>query len=308
MSVKPRHFLTLNDCSRDTLERMITRAMEMKKNRACEQTKSVLAGKNLIMLFEKSSTRTRVSFEVAMRELGGHAIFLLSKDTQMGRGEPIEDSARVLSPMCDALLLRTSKHERLMQLADHATVPVINGLTERFHPCQLLADMMTIRECLGDIRGKTVAWIGDGNNVCNSYINAACLLGFDLRIACPEGYKPDASDAPLPGNASDRVSVTDNPKTAVEGANVVVTDVWMSMGQENEREARTKAFRNYRVDRKLMRHAHPDAIFMHCLPAHREEEVTTDVLEGEQSVVWQEAENRMHAQKALLEWLLADKS
>ncbi|MDQ3732296.1 MAG: ornithine carbamoyltransferase, partial [Pseudomonadota bacterium] len=248
------------------------------------------------------STRTRVSFEVGMAQFGGHALFLPPRDTQLGRGEPIKDAARVLSRMVDGIMIRTYDHEKVERFAEHSRVPVINGLTDLLHPCQLLADMQTFAEHRGDIKGRTVAWIGDGNNMCNSYINAARQFGFKLRIACPEGYDPNPDVLKAAGT---RARIVRDPIQAADGADLVVTDVWASMGQEQEQSRRVRAFGEYQVNAKIMARAHQDALFMHCLPAHRSEEVAEDVLEGPQSVVWAEAENRLHAQKALMEFLLA---
>ena len=289
----PRHFLTLNDFSRAELTALIERAIEMKRG-GREQP---LRNKTLAMVFEKSSTRTRVSFEAAMAQLGGHAIFLSSRDSQLGRGEPIEDSARVLSRMADAIMIRTHGHERATAFAAASTAPVINGLTDRFHPCQLLADVLTWIEKRGAVAGRSAAWIGDGNNVGHSWINAAAQFDFRLDVACPRGFEPDKT---LLDAAGSNVRLADSPQEAAAGADLVVTDVWSSMGQEQERERRLQSFRDYRVDAALMKRAAADALFMHCLPAHRGEEVTAEVLEGPQSAVWDEAENRLHAQKALL--------
>jgi ornithine carbamoyltransferase len=253
------------------------------------------------MVFEKSSTRTRVSFEAGMVQFGGHALFLSPRDTQLGRGEPIEDSARVLSRMVDAVMIRTFDHDKVERFAAHSDVPVINGLTDRFHPCQLLADMQTYLEQRGDIRGRRVLFVGDGNNMCHSYMNAARLFDFELRVACPEGFEPDTD---LLDAAADRCTVIRDPREAAAGADLIVTDVWASMGQESEQDDRAEVFRHYCVDAAVMAAAKPDALFMHCLPAHRGEEVTAEVIDGPQSVVWDEAENRLHAQKALLELLL----
>jgi ornithine carbamoyltransferase len=253
------------------------------------------------MVFEKSSTRTRVSFEAGMAQFGGHAIFLSPRDTQLGRGEPIEDTARVLSRMVDIIMIRTYEHEKLETFAAHSQVPVINALTDMYHPCQLLADVQTYVEHRGDIAGKTVAWIGDGNNMCHSYINAARQFGFKLNIACPEGYEPDAE---LVAAAGDAVRVMRDAGEAAAGADMVTTDVWASMGQEEEQAIREKAFAAYEVTDAVMAHANSDAIFMHCLPAHRGEEVSASVIDGQQSVVWDQAENRLHAQKALMEFLM----
>lgn len=297
-----RHFLSLLDVSSDELKQLIQRAIALKALHYAGELHQPLKGKTLAMIFEKSSTRTRVSFEVGMQQLGGQALFLSPRDTQLGRGEPIEDSARVLSRMVDAVMIRTYEHEKIERFAAHSRVPVVNGLTDLEHPCQLLADLQTWVEQRGDIAGRRVVWVGDGNNMCHSYIHAAQRLDFELVIACPEGYDPD----PLILNAAgDRARIVRDPLQAAVDADLVVTDVWASMGQEQEQVARRRAFSAYMVDRELMSRAHADALFMHCLPAHREEEVSTEVLEGPQSVVWDEAENRLHAQKALLEFLLA---
>lgn len=292
-----RHFLTLNDFSAAELAALIERAADMKRGAAPRP----LTNKTLAMIFEKSSTRTRVSFEAAMTQLGGNAIFLSSRDTQLGRGEPVEDSARVLSRMVDAVMIRTFDHERAAAFAACSDVPVINGLTDRFHPCQLLADMLTYAEKRGAIAGRLVAWIGDGNNVCHSWINASKQFDFRLHIACPPGYEPERAvlDA-----AGERARLVRDPREAAAGADLVVTDVWSSMGQEQQREQRLQSFSGYRVDEALMERAAGDALFMHCLPAHRGEEVSAGVLDGPHSVVWDEAGNRLHAQKALLEMLV----
>lgn len=296
--MNPRHFVTSKDLSASEFRALIHRACELKKLNALHEP---LKNKVLGMIFEKSSTRTRVSFEAGMIQLGGGAIFLSPRDTQLGRGEPVEDSARVLSRMVDGIMLRTYSHETVETFARYSRVPVINGLTDRFHPCQLLADMQTWFEHRGDIQGKTVAWIGDGNNMCQSYIQVAELLGFELKIACPEGYDPEAE---LLAEAKHCVELLRDPRQAVKNADLIVTDVWASMGQEDEQAQRALAFKDYEVDAELMSLAASDALFMHCLPAHRGEEVSAEVLEGAQSVVFDEAENRLHAQKALLELLL----
>ncbi|RMG58734.1 MAG: ornithine carbamoyltransferase [Gammaproteobacteria bacterium] len=298
----PQHFLTLLDLDSDTLRRLIERAIELKGMVQRGEIFEPLKNRTLAMVFEKSSTRTRVSFETGMAQFGGHALFLSPRDTQLGRGEPIEDTARVLSEMVDGVMIRTFEHEKIERFAEYSRVPVINALTDRFHPCQLLADMQTWFELRGDIRGAKVAWIGDGNNMCHSYINAAIRFDFRLDVACPEGYEPDAD---IVARAGDRVRILHDAAEAARGANLVVTDVWASMGQEEEQARREKAFAPFQVNSALMALADPDALFMHCLPAHREEEVTAEVLEGPQSVVWQEAGNRLHAQKALLEYLMA---
>ncbi len=296
-----RHFLTLLDFSRDELNRLIARAIELKRRLNNGEHQEPFRGRTLGMVFEKSSTRTRVSFEAAMAQCGGHAIFLSPRDTQLGRGEPIEDTARVLSRMVDVVMIRTFEHEKLERFAEFSRVPVINALTDMFHPCQLLADVQTFVEQRGSIEGRTVAWIGDGNNMCHSYINAARQFGFKLNIACPEGYEPDTEVLTAAGNAA---KVMRDPLAAAEGAHLVTTDVWASMGQEEEQREREKVFADYEVTQHLMRAAADDALFMHCLPAHRGEEVAADVIDGPQSIVWDQAENRLHAQKALLESLI----
>ncbi len=301
MASAPRHFLTLMDLGADEARALLNRAIALKRMRAEGADYRPLKHRTLAMVFEKSSTRTRVSFEAGMVEFGGHALFLSPRDTQLGRGEPIEDSARVLSRMVDAVMIRTFDHDKVERFAAHSRVPVINGLTDRFHPCQLLADMQTYVEHRGDIRGRRVAFIGDGNNMCHSYMNAARLFDFELRVACPEGFEPDADLLEVTGG---RCTLLRDPKQAAVGADLVVTDVWASMGQESEQDDRATAFARYCVDAKVMAAAQPDALFMHCLPAHRGEEVSAEVIDGPQSVVWDEAENRLHAQKALLELLL----
>jgi ornithine carbamoyltransferase len=296
-----RHFLTLLDLAPAELRALISRAQELKRIRQRGERYEPLKNRTLGMIFDKSSTRTRISFEVGMAEFGGHALFLSSRDTQLGRGEPIEDTARVMSRLVNAVMIRTFEHETIENFAKESLVPVINGLTDLYHPCQLLADMQTYAELRGDIKGATVTWIGDGNNMCHSYINAARQFEFNLRISCPEGFDPD----PLVlRNGVGRVTVLRDPMEAAQQAHLVVTDVWASMGQENEQARRAQAFANFQVTEALMARADPDALFMHCLPAHRGEEVSPEVLEGAQSVVWEEAGNRLHAQKALLEFLL----
>jgi ornithine carbamoyltransferase len=297
-----RDFLAIADLTKQEIGRLMDLAVRMKKG-AYRDTP--LAGKTLAMIFAKSSTRTRVSFEVGTYQLGGQALFLSSRDIQLGRGEPITDTARVLSRYVDGIMIRTFDHAEVEELARCATVPVINGLTDLLHPCQVLADLCTIREALGGWEGKRVAWVGDGNNMANSWIDAAGVLGFELRIACPAGFEPDRGllerVRSQPGAC---VTLTRVPEEAVAGAHVVNTDVWASMGQEAEAEARRRAFQGYTVDARLMKLADPGAILLHCLPAHRGEEVTADVFEGPQSRVWDEAENRLHVQKALLATLM----
>jgi ornithine carbamoyltransferase len=295
-----RDFLAISDFSRDELGRLFDLAARMKAGSYRERP---LAEKTIALIFAKSSTRTRVSFEVGTIELGGHPLFLSSRDIQLGRGEPIRDMARVLSRYVDGIMIRTFAHADVEELARFATVPVINGLTDLLHPCQVLADLLTMREAVGGWEGKTVAWVGDGNNMANSWMHAAGVLGFELRLACPEGYEPDRGIFER-NKALTRILITEDPEEAVAGAHVVTTDVWASMGQEAEAEGRRQAFLGYQVDGALLRLADPKAIFLHCLPAHRGEEVTEEVLEGPQSRVWDEAENRLHVQKALLAMLM----
>ena len=299
-----RHFLRLTDCSPAELQALIARAIEMKRDlRAiarAEPFKNYVMG----MLFEKASTRTRVSFEAGMAQLGGHAMFLSSRDIQLGRGEPIEDSARVLASMLDIIMVRTFGHERVEQMAKYSSVPVINALTDDFHPCQLLADMQTYVEKRGPIAGKVVAWVGDGNNMCQSYIEAAQQFDFELRIACPAGYEPKSHILAAHGTHARLVA---SPQDAVRQADLVVTDVWASMGQEDQQQERLARFRDHQVDTTLMDLARPDALFMHCLPAHRGEEVSAELMDDPRAVVWDEAENRLHAQKALIEFLLTQR-
>lgn len=300
--MKPRHFLTLNSLSRDELLSIINRASVLKKQFEEKNYDTTLNNRVLGMIFEKSSTRTRVSFEAGMAQLGGHAIYLSPTGSQIGRGEPIEDTARVLSRMVDCIMLRTFEHERLETFASYSDVPVINGLSDSFHPCQLLADLLTYYENRGSIEDKKVVWLGDGNNMCHSYMNAAKIFNFQLTVACPKDYDPDAG---LLETTKEFVSIERDPMTAVRNADLVVTDVWASMGQEEEQNQRIEQFAPYQVNSDLMECANGDALFMHCLPAHRGEEVSEAVLEGPQSVVWEEAGNRLHSQKALLEFLLS---
>jgi ornithine carbamoyltransferase len=295
-----RDFLANPDLSKPENARLIQLARDMKSGKYRDK---LLAGKTLGMVFAKSSTRTRVSFEVGMYQLGGHALFLSARDIQLGRGEPIRDTARVLSRYLDGIMIRTFAQGDVAELARFASVPIINGLTDLLHPCQLLADLMTIEESLGSLEGKIVAWVGDGNNMANSWIECAGLLGFELRLACPEGYEPN-HDIFEANSRKAKLTITEDPEEAVEGAHVVNTDVFASMGQEGEAEARLKAFQGYCVDADLMKQADPKAIFLHCLPAHRGEEVSEEVLEGPQSRVWDQAENRLHAQKALMAMLM----
>ena len=298
-----RHFLTLIDLSPSELNTLIDRAIELKSLHKQGKIGEPYKNRVLGMIFEKSSTRTRVSFETGIIQLGGSAIFLSPRDTQLGRGEPVEDSARVLSRMVDIMMIRTFEHKKIERFAQYSSVPVINALTDCFHPCQLLADIQTYVEHRGSIAGKTVTWIGDGNNMCQSYINAAKQFDFELKIACPKGFEP-REDLVLENK--DRVSVSNNPKLAAKEADLVVTDVWASMGQEDEQAERMKQFSDFQVNDDIMGRAKSNALFMHCLPAHRGEEVSASIMDNEDSVVWDEAENRLHAQKALIEFLLND--
>lgn len=296
-----RHFLTERDLTAEEFRGIIERGSELRKQWESHTCTPTLPQHVLGMIFEKSSTRTRVSFEAGMTQLGGHAIYLSPDNTQLGRGEPMEDTARVLSQMVDAISVRTFSHESLERFAEVCTVPVINALTDLLHPCQLLADMQTYLDHRGDITGKRVAWIGDGNNMCNSYINTAHLLGFHLVYACPDGFEPDENIVAAAGNNTSRAA---SATEACEQADLIATDVWASMGQEDEQKAREAAFAGYQIDEDTMSVAREDAMFMHCLPAHRGEEVSAGVIDGGQSVVWEQAGNRLHAQKALLEFLL----
>ncbi|MFQ5679778.1 MAG: ornithine carbamoyltransferase [Gemmatimonadota bacterium] len=301
-----RDFLSIADWSAASLEKVLDLAGRLKAERHAGAGRP-LSGRTLAMIFAKSSTRTRVSFEVGMYELGGHALFLSSRDLQLGRGEPIADTARVLSRYVDGILIRTFSQEEVEELARHASVPVINGLTDLLHPCQVMADLLTAREEFGaDLSELTVSWIGDGNNMAHSWLNAARRFGFALRLACPEGYEP-ASEILEAAAREAAVALLRDPAEAVDGAQVVTTDVWASMGQEAEAEERRGAFREYRVTEALMRRGAAGAIFLHCLPAHRGEEVTAEVIDGPASRVWAEAENRLHVQKALLVRLLAQR-
>jgi ornithine carbamoyltransferase len=296
-----RDFLAIPDFETNELYEILETAHRMKRG---DYPDKPLAGRTLAMIFEKSSTRTRVSFEVGTFQLGGHALFLSARDIQLGRGEPIRDMARVLSRYVDGIMIRTFGHDTLEELASFASVPIINGLTDLLHPCQIMADVMTIQENFGeDLRGRKIAWVGDGNNMANSWLNAALRFGFELRLACPEGYRPDAAILERARGAAS-ITVTADPREAVEGADVVNTDVWTSMGQEEETAARMKAFAGYHVDDELMSLASEHAIFLHCLPAHRGEEVSDGVIEGPKSRVFDEAENRLHVQKAIMARLM----
>ncbi len=296
----PRDFLAIPDFSREELVALFELAERMRRG---QYDRTPLAGKTLAMIFMKASTRTRVSFEVGTYQLGGHALFLSPRDVQLGRGEPIADTARVLSRYVDGIMIRTFAHQDVEELARFADVPVINGLTDLLHPCQILADILTVRQHLGGIEGRKVAWIGDGNNMANSWINAAYRLGFELTLACPEGYEP-ADHLLARAREHTTITLTRDPREAVAGAHVVNTDVWASMGQEDEQKKREKDFAGYTVNAAMMGLAAPDAIFLHCLPAHRGEEVSVDVIDGPQSRVWDEAENRLHIQKAIMAILM----
>jgi ornithine carbamoyltransferase len=296
-----RHFLTLLDFSPAELGQLIRRAIAMKQEHRAGADQRAFPGTVLAMIFAKSSTRTRVSFEAGIAHLGGQAMFLSPHDTQLGRGEPIEDSARVISSMVDIVVIRTFGHDIVQRFAANSKVPVINALTDSYHPCQLLADMQTWVEHRGDVTGKRVCWVGDGNNMCQSYINAARQFDFELRIACPPGFEPDSA---LLQENRDRVSIEHNPAIAAQGADLVVTDVWASMGQEAEQLERARLFAPYQVNGELMSRAASDALYMHCLPAHRGEEISAELMDAPDTVIWEEAENRLHAQKALMETLL----
>ncbi len=305
MTAEPKaikHYLQFSDLTADEYNYLFARAALIKKKFKAYEKHHVLADRTMAMIFEKASTRTRVSFEAGMYQLGGSVVHLTTGDSQLGRAEPIEDSAKVISRMVDLVMIRTFEQSKIDAFAAHSRVPVINGLTNEFHPCQILADIFTYIEHRGSIAGKTVAWVGDGNNMANTWLQASEILGFKVHVSTPGGYEVDQSIAGLRSNSS--YQVFKDPMQACAGADLVTTDVWTSMGFEAENEARKKAFADWRVDSDMMRVAKPDALFMHCLPAHRGEEVDADVIDGPQSVVWDEAENRMHAQKALMEYLL----
>jgi len=296
-----KHFIDFDNFSFVELKEIIDRAITLKKEYNKGVINNSLKNKTLAMIFDKSSTRTRVSFEAGMTQLGGHALFLSNKDIQLGRGESIIDSAIVISSMVDAVMLRISSHEDIITFSKYSNKPVINALSDLSHPCQILADLMTFQEHRGSIKGKKVAWIGDGNNVCQTYMQAAEIFGFELNIACPKNYEPNQSFVERYQNNIDYYK---NPMEACEGADLVMTDVWASMGKELEHKQRESAFKDYQVDQKMMSHANSGALFMHCLPAHRGEEVSADVIDGKHSAVWDEAENRLHVQKALLLYLM----
>ncbi len=300
-----RHFLQFKDLSREEHEYIFHRSRFIKARFKAYEKYHPLEDRTLAMIFEKSSTRTRLSFEAGMHQLGGAAIYLNTRDTQLGRGEPVEDAAEVISRMVDIVMIRTFEQDIIERFAAHSRVPVINGLTNEYHPCQVLADVFTYIEHCGDIRGKTVAWVGDSNNMCNTWLQAAEVLDFHVHVSTPPGYEVEPERAGLYG--TDHYESFIDPMDACKGADLVSTDVWTSMGFEAENEARMKAFADWQVDGEMMKVAHPDAVFMHCLPAHRGEEVAAEVIDGKQSVVWDEAENRLHTQKALMEYLLIGK-
>ena len=299
----PNNFINFDQFSQNDLQGIIDRAILLKKEHKSGLINETLKNKTLAMIFDKSSTRTRVSFEAGMTQLGGQSLFLSEKDIQLGRGEPITDSAIVISSMVDAIMLRMSSHEDIVEFSKHSSKPVINALSDESHPCQILADLMTYQEHKGSIKGKKIAWIGDGCNVCQTYMQAAAIFDFDLSIATPVGYGP--SDDFIEKYKTN-ISYFTNPNDACRGADIIVTDVWTSMGQELEIKQREEAFKGFQVDQKLMSQAKDDAIFMHCLPAYRGKEVSAEVIDGEQSVVWSEAENRLHVQKSLLLYLIKD--
>ena len=300
-----RHFLALHDFNEVELYGMLTLARDLKEKQKQGIPHKLLDGKTVALIFEKASTRTRVSFEVGVFQLGGHGLFISSGTSQMGRGEPIKDTARTIARYCDGVMIRTYGQEIVEEFAQYSDVPVINGLTDKFHPCQIMADLQTVIEYKKTYEGLKFAWVGDGNNMANTWIEAAAILGFDLTLACPTGYEPDAgvlawANAKAPG----RITLTTDPKVAVSGADVLNTDVWASMGQEAEQKAREVAFAGYCLDDSLVALAKPDCIVLHCLPAHRGEEISGSVIEGKNSVVWDEAENRLHIQKAIMATLM----
>ena len=299
----PNNFINFDQFSQNDLQGIIDRAILLKKEHQSGLINETLKNKTLAMIFDKSSTRTRVSFEAGMTQLGGQSLFLSEKDIQLGRGEPITDSAIVISSMVDAIMLRMSSHEDIVEFSKHSSKPVINALSDESHPCQILADLMTYQEHRGSIKGKKMAWIGDGCNVCQTYMQAAAIFDFDLSIATPPGYGPSND---FIEKYKTNISYFENPSDACRGADLIVTDVWTSMGQELEIKQREAAFKGFQVDQKLMGCAKDDAIFMHCLPAYRGKEVSAEVIDGEQSVVWSEAENRLHVQKSLLLYLIKD--
>ncbi len=303
-----KDFLCLSDWTAEELEDIFTLCRDLKAKTRAGEPHRLLDGQTLAMIFEKSSTRTRVSFEVGMFQLGGHALFLHSGTTQMGRGEPIKDTARVMSGYCDGIMIRTYSQQAVEELAERATIPVINGLTDMYHPCQIMADLFTVTEHKAGYRDLTYCWIGDGNNMANSWINAAAVFGFELRVATPKGYEPDAGVVARAKAAGAKVTYTNDPATAARGADVLNTDVWASMGQEAEQQEREKAFAGFQINDALVALADKDCVVMHCLPAHRDEEITDSVIEGKHSIIFDEAENRLHVQKAILARLMERKA
>ena len=300
-----KDFLALNAFTKTELDDLFTLAKDLKEKQKKGIEHHILKGKTLAMIFEKSSTRTRVSFEVGIFQLGGHGLFISSGTSQMGRGEPIRDTARTLSRYCDGIMIRTYGQEIVEELAHYSSIPVINGLTDLFHPCQVMADLQTVIEHKGGYEGLKFSWVGDGNNMANTWIEAAAIFGFDLTLACPKGYEPDKNVLEWAlSQATSNIVLTDDPKEAVRDADVLNTDVWASMGQEAEQKAREEAFNGFQLNWEMLRLANKDCIVMHCLPAHREEEITDEVIEGSHSVVWDEAENRLHAQKAIMALLM----
>ncbi|MBF0454776.1 MAG: ornithine carbamoyltransferase [Magnetococcales bacterium] len=304
-----RDLLSLSDVTPSEIQRLFSRAATLKKAVKTGTVTHTLKGRTLGMIFEKPSSRTRVSFEVGMFQLGGHALFLSSKEIQLGRGEKISDSAQVFSRYLDGLMVRTFAHDNIVTMAKYASIPVINGLSDDFHPCQVLTDLFTYQEKRGSLEGRKVAWIGDGNNMAHSWIMATSKVGCHLTLACPTNYEPNPkvmaqAQKEIEAEGQGSVQLTGDPREAARGADLVITDTWTSMGQEAERERRLRAFEGFCVNSAMMKEAKPDALFMHCLPAHRGEEVSSDVMDGPQSVIWDEAENRLHVQKAILEWLL----
>ena len=299
-----RHFLALHDFNEVELYAMLLHARELKAQQKQGVPHRLLDGKSVALIFEKSSTRTRISFEVGVYQLGGQPLFISSTTSQMGRGEPIKDTARTIARYCDGVMIRTYGQEIVEEFAAYSSVPIINGLTDKFHPCQIMADIMTVMEHKGNYEGLKYAWIGDGNNMANTWIEAAAIFGFELRLACPKGYEPDAGVLAWARGKGAKLLLTTDPKEAVAGADVVNTDVWASMGQEAEQKDREKAFSGYCLDDALLGLARPDCLVLHCLPAHRGEEISESVLEGKNSVVWDEAENRLHVQKAIMASLI----
>jgi len=300
-----KDFLSIADCKREDLEGIFTLAAELKRKQKEGTPHKILEGQTLGMIFEKSSTRTRISFEVGMYQLGGHALFLHSGTTQMGRGEPIKDTARVMARYCDGIMIRTFSHQVVEEFAEHSYVPIVNGLTDLCHPCQVMADLFTVSEHKEDYASLKYCWIGDGNNMANSWINAAAKFGFELRVATPKGYEPDAAVIAAAQAAGARLLLTSDPREAAAGADVLNTDVWASMGQEEEQQEREKAFKGFQINSDLLTLADPESVVMHCLPAHRDEEITDEVMEGPHSIIIDEAENRLHVQKAILATLMA---